>query len=86
MKINVNNVVQTTKKYYLDKPFIELVNTVFTSEGRTKSCSDSAVAALIERLENFFQTDGFGNSITGEINEMEAFIACNLILSHDGAA
>lgn len=79
MKVDIDKLMEN---HYMKMLFIELANTVFMSDGNCKPCSNDANIALIKRLEDYYQMHGFGNADTGQLNEMDAYIATMLILSH----
>lgn len=56
-------------------PFPRLVDLVFFPDGEPKPAAREARTALILRLENLTGRADFGNPETGELNEMEAWLA-----------
>lgn len=86
MKINMNEVTETVLNHYMNMPFDKLVNTIFTKEGDRKQCAGEASIALINRLEAFYKIECFGNTVTGELNELDAYVASTIILTHGDKA
>lgn len=82
MKIKMNEVDENAKNHYRKMPFDRLTGIVFYGDGTCRSCEKAASVVLIERLENFYGFSGFGNVMTGEINEMDAYLASQIMLSH----
>lgn len=62
-------------KECLAMPFPRLVDLVFFPDGEPKPAAREARTALILRLENLTGRADFGNPETGELNEMEAWLA-----------
>ena len=62
-------------KECLAMPFPKLVNLVFFLDGEPKPAAREARTALILRLEDLTGREDFGNPETGELNEMEAWLA-----------
>lgn len=77
------NVSEFLNNQYLGVSFAELMDVVFTPEGERRRCPRKACKALIIRLERCFPCGGFGNKSTGNINEMDAYVASLMIL-HKG--
>ena len=62
-------------KECLAMPFPRLVDLVFFPDGEPKSAAREVRTALILRLEDLTGREDFGNPETGELNEMEAWLA-----------
>ena len=62
-------------KECLAMPFPRLVDLVFFPDGEPKPAAREVRTALILRLENLTGRADFGNPETGELNEMEAWLA-----------
>lgn len=62
-------------KECLAMPFPRLVDLVFFPDGEPKPAAREARTALILRLEDLTGREDFGNPETGELNEMEAWLA-----------
>lgn len=62
-------------KECLAMPFPRLVDLVFFPDGEPKPAAREVRMALILRLENLTGRADFGNPETGELNEMEAWLA-----------
>lgn len=78
MKVDINKIEENK---YMTIPFADLVDIVFTPDGRCLPCPRKAAIALILRLEKHCPRDGFGSVKTGEINELEAYIISSLLIS-----
>lgn len=72
MKVDMNKL---TENRYMAIPFADLADMIFLRGGERKNCPKKAVIALIVRLENYYGRTGFGNTVTGQLNEFEAYIA-----------
>lgn len=66
-----------------DISFKELADAVFGPNGEILQCPSKIRKALILRLEGHYGTQSFGNPLTGELNEMEAYLASAVILSKE---
>lgn len=62
-------------KECLAMPFPRLVSLVFFPDGEPKPAAREVRMALILRLEGLTGRADFGNPETGELNEMEAWLA-----------
>lgn len=62
-------------KECLAMPFPRLVDLVFFPDGEPKPAAREVRTALILRLEDLTGREDFGNPETGELNEMEAWLA-----------
>ena len=62
-------------KECLAMPFPRLVDLVFFPDGEPKPATREVRTALILRLEDLTGREDFGNPETGELNEMEAWLA-----------
>ena len=62
-------------KECLAMPFPRLVDLVFFPDGEPKPAAREVRMALILRLEDLTGRADFGNPETGELNEMEAWLA-----------
>lgn len=62
-------------KECLAMPFPRLVSLVFFPDGEPKPAAREVRMALILRLEDLTGREDFGNPETGELNEMEAWLA-----------
>lgn len=67
----------------MDMSFRELADAVFGANGEILPCSSRLRKALILRLESHYGIQSFGNPVTGELNEMDAYLASALILSKE---
>lgn len=86
MRVNAKKTKDFEYNSYMHIPFDKLAETVFDENGDHKRCSRKADKALIRRLEEHYGTNGFGNAEIGELNEMDAYLACALILGAGGNA
>lgn len=66
---------------YMDMTIAELAYIIFDKNGDTKASPVKARKALIIKLEEHYKASGFGNPETGELNEMDAYMGCAMILS-----
>lgn len=82
MKINIDKLTDPETALFMEMPFIDLMNLVFTSKGNLKRCPKKAKIVLVRRLENRFPMDGFGVPENGYFNDLQMYICCRLILSH----
>ncbi len=77
MKVDKNRLNEDP---YMTMPFKTLVETVFFMGGDRKQCCRKARTALILRLEKHYGRTGFGSAETGQLFELEAYIAASMIL------
>lgn len=79
MRINTEKLAESCTA----TPFRELAESVFGANGEILPCPTKTRKALILRLENHYGVQNFGNPLTGELNEMEAYLASAIILSKE---
>lgn len=80
MRVDINKINEKPHNKYMNIPFAELVGIVFAPNGDLNDCPRNAIRALIRRLECRYPGGGFGHIKTGNINEMNAYIASVLII------